>query len=220
MRRISPAELSIVAPGLLLAACKGSGVDATLGSAQTSGQTGGQTGLAAGGQVAGLPQPDPVQDPRAYCPKTVMRAGTETLDLYPLPPKKAKKVEPPTQEQLRFRAVISEVVRECDYAGEFLNMKVGVAGRVISGPSGETGTITLPVRIAVTQGDAVLYSQLHDIAATVDPGHTSGNFSFVDQAISFPKPQDKNIIVYVGFDEQRTDAAGAKGEKKDQKRVN
>jgi hypothetical protein len=96
MSRNLATNLSVLAIGLVLAACKGSGVDSTLGSAQQS------DGLAAG-QVAGLPQADPVQDLRAYCPKTVMRAGTEKLDLYPPQPKK-KNAEPPAPSQLRFRA--------------------------------------------------------------------------------------------------------------------
>jgi hypothetical protein len=200
MSRNLPGKLSVLAIGLALAACKG--VDSTLGSAQQS-----------DGLAAGLPQADPVQDLRAYCPKTVMRAGTEKLDLYPPQPKK-KNAEPPAPAELRFRATITEVARECNQAGEFLNMKVGIAGRVISGPAGETGTVLLPVRVAVTQGETVLYSQLHDIGAEILPGRTSANFSFVDAAISFPKPTAENIIVQVGFDEQRTDAPGDKQAKK------
>ncbi|GIL02045.1 MAG: hypothetical protein BroJett030_19440 [Alphaproteobacteria bacterium] len=161
---------------------------------------------AAPGQDTQPTAADEVVDLRAYCPKTVMRAGTETYNAYP---DTMKSDDPDKARKLRFRATIIEVVRECNYAGPMLNMKVGVAGRIVSGPGGETGDFRLPVRVAVTQGDTVLYSQLHDITATIPPGRPNNNFSFVDSAVSIPKPDKENIIIYVGFDELRVDLPNA-----------
>jgi len=148
--------------------------------------------------AAAAPAQEEVLDPRAYCPKTVMRAGTQTLDIFP---PKMKADDPERAKKLRFRATITEVVRECNYAGSMLNMKVGIAGRVISGPSGETGPVPLPVRVAVARGDELLYSVLHEIPADIPVGRTNTTFSFVDPAVSFAKPDRENIIIYVGFDE-------------------
>lgn len=147
------------------------------------------------------------QDLRAYCPKTAIRSGTEKLDLYP---PAGKKGEPPAPQTLRFRATITEVVRECNYAGDFLNMRVGVAGRVISGPAGETGPLTLPVRIAITQGGELIYSQLHEVPANIEPGRTNAQFTFVDSAISFLKPTAENVVVQVGFDDAPPDPKAGK----------
>jgi hypothetical protein len=144
-----------------------------------------------------------LQDPRAYCPKTVLRAGTETYNVFP---DKVKKDDPEAPRLLRFRATITEVVRECNYAGEFLNIKVGVAGRLISGPSGETGQFSMPIRVAVTAGDTVLYTKLHDVPAELPPGRPNSTFRFVDSQVSIPKPTKENVVIYVGFDEQRIDA--------------
>jgi predicted small secreted protein len=180
------------------------------------GQTGpGQTasGQAVPGQTAAAPPPaDEVQDPRAYCPKTVLRAGTETYNVFP---DKVKKDDPAAPRLLRFRATITEVVRECNYAGEFLNIKVGVAGRLISGPSGETGQFTMPLRVAVTAGETVLYTKLHEVPAELPPGRPNSTFRFVDSQVSIPKPTKENVVIYVGFDEQRTDAVN--GNKKQSK---
>ncbi|MEZ5871893.1 MAG: hypothetical protein R3D32_08600 [Nitratireductor sp.] len=153
-----------------------------------------------------LPPADAIQDLRAYCPKTVLRAGTETYDIYPA---KTRKGDPELEKKLRFRATISDVVRECNSAGAMLNIKVGVAGRLISGPASETGSFTMPLRIVVTQGDAVLYSQLHDVPGEIPPGRTNNLFSFVDGNISIPKPDKENIIIYAGFDELKKDTPGA-----------
>ena len=103
--------------------------------------------------------------------------------------------------KLLYRGSITEVVRECNSAGTFLNIRVGVRGRYLSGPQGNTGTFDMPVRVAVTQGDAVLYSTLHQIPATLQPGQQNDNFAYVDENISIPKPDSENIIIYVGYDE-------------------
>ena len=145
-----------------------------------------------------VPAPDKIQDPRAYCPQTVLRAGTETFDVYP---KGVKKEDEGASSQLKFRATISEVARECNSAGAFLNIRVGVRGRFLSGPSGEAGSYTMPLRVAVTQGEEVLYSQLHQIPAEILPGKLNGTFSYVDNNVSIPKPKEKNVVVYVGYDE-------------------
>ena len=65
-----------------------------------------------------------------------MRAGTETYNVYP---DKMKRDDPEAEKKLRFRATITDAVRECNYNGDTLNIRVGIAGRLISGPAGETG---------------------------------------------------------------------------------
>lgn len=138
------------------------------------------------------------QDLRAYCPKTVLRAGTETFRLYK---RGVKKGDENARNSVRFQGSITEVVRECNYRGNTLNVRVGVAGRVINGPSGETGTFSMPLRIAVTRGEEVLYTQLHQVVGTIQPGKTNGFFKFVDGNIMIDKPKSKNIVIYAGFDE-------------------
>lgn len=138
------------------------------------------------------------QDLRAYCPKTVLRAGTETFRVYK---RGVKKTDENARTSIRFQGSITEVVRECNYRGNQLNVRVGVAGRVINGSSAETGTFNMPLRIAVTAGDEVLYSQLHQVVGNIEPGKTNGFFKFVDGNILIEKPKSKNIIIYAGFDE-------------------
>jgi hypothetical protein len=174
----------------MLAGCNSAGtagVEDTLDVSQPANQ-----------QVTGLPKEDQVQDPRAFCPKAVIRAGTETFNVYPqgVDPEEAG-----SSAKLRWRSTISEVARECNSAGEFLNIRVGVRGRYLSGPSGETGIFTMPVRVAAVQGDTVLYSKLHQIPAEIPPGRLNGTFAYVDNEVSIPKPEGKNIVIYVGFDE-------------------
>ncbi|MCO5135131.1 MAG: hypothetical protein M9908_12455 [Phyllobacteriaceae bacterium] len=111
------AKAAAILLAAVLAGCNSAGtnnVENTLDVAN-SGQSG-----------SNVPARDAIQDPRAYCPQTVLRAGTETYDLYP---KGVSKEDEGASSQLRFRATISEIARECNSAGEFLNIRVGVRGR-------------------------------------------------------------------------------------------
>lgn len=182
--------MAVLSMAIVLGACNSagtSGVEDTLDVNQPAGQ-----------QVVGLPQEDQVQDPRAYCPRAVIRAGTETYDVYP---DGVNSDDPDASARLRWRSTISDVARECNSAGQFINIRVGVRGRYLSGPGGETGAFTMPVRVAAVQGDTVLYSELHQIPAEIPPGRLNGTFAYVDDKVSIPKPDDRNVIIYVGFDE-------------------
>lgn len=183
-------RIFVLLSGMALVGCNSSGTNTVDEALNVPSQT--------NQQIASVPAPDKIQDPRAYCPKTVLRAGTETFDVYP---DGRKTDENPDRSQLQYRATISDVARECARAGTFLNMKVGVRGRYLTGPKGEAGGFNMPIRVAVTRGDEVLYSQLHQVPANLAPGQTNNTFSYVDGNVSFPVPDAENIIVYVGFDE-------------------
>ncbi|MCB1386391.1 MAG: hypothetical protein KDJ80_10690 [Nitratireductor sp.] len=189
-----PRLLAVSAIAAMLTACNSAGNNTVENTLDVNGQN-----QAAGDpNAAPVPPADALQDPRAFCPKTVLRAGTETYDVYP---DKVKKEDEGSASQLRFRSTITETARECNSAGGFLNIRVGVRGRYLSGPKGDTGAFTMPVRIAVTRGDEVLYSQLHQIPAQLEPGRQNGTFSYVDNNVSIPKPDKENVMIYVGFDE-------------------
>lgn len=143
--------------------------------------------------------PDKSQDLRAFCPKTVIRAGTETYRTFETG---VKKDDPGAMNSLRFQATVTDVARECNYSGQQLNIRVGIRGRVINGPTGATGTITAPVRVAVVSvANDVLYSELHQVPVTIPEGGSNARFSFVDSNIFIPAPDKRNLVIYVGFDE-------------------
>ena len=138
-------------------------------------------------------------DLRAFCPKTVIRSGTETYRTFT---DGIKKEDEGALNHLEYQATISETVRECNYSPNNLNIRVGVRGRVINGPTGVTGTITAPVRVAVVNtAQDVLFSQLHQVAVTIPEGGTFARFSLVESGINVPVPKIPNLIIYVGFDE-------------------
>ncbi len=95
-------------------------------------------------------------------------------------------------------------------------MKVGIAGRVVAGPKGSAANITLadPDRgdEAVRRHRSALFRAFQD-PRLVSPAPTFGaNYNQVfDQVTMTAGPQDRNLIVYVGFDEGPKRLIGAFG---------
>ena len=59
--------------------------------------------------------------------------------------------EEPTALDLRYQVTIVRTARECHVNSGIMTMKVGVEGRVITGPAGGAGTVNVPIRLAVVQ---------------------------------------------------------------------
>jgi hypothetical protein len=134
-----------------------------------------------------------------YCPPVNIRAGTEALSQW----EKGHDGEP---DYVRFVGSIGKTARECHQNGDTLSIKVGISGRVVAGPKGAAGTVTLPLRIAVAKqvstGKGPLYSQLFKIQVPVAPPTLSADYSQTfDQVNVKVRPDDHDLIVYVGFDE-------------------
>lgn len=133
------------------------------------------------------------------CPRVSIRDGTETLRVY----EQGFEGDP---ERLRHQGSVNEVVRECDIAPDgSMELRIGVAGRLITGPVGSAGDFELPVRAAVVRrgGDSV-WSELVRVPATVQPGDTSVRFRHVTETIAVELPEGDapgHYIIYVGFDE-------------------
>jgi hypothetical protein len=86
-------------------------------------------------------------------------------------------------------------------------MKVGVEGRIILGPQGTPGQITVPLRIAIvsqTPGQSkTILTKLILIPVTVASLDDNPSFTHVEDGLTFPMPASgdlDNYIVYIGFD--------------------
>lgn len=88
-------------------------------------------------------------------------------------------------------------------------MTVVVQGRVVSGPAGGPGKVTMPIRVAATDEDKTLYSELTQHAVEI-PATGSAQFVFTKADVTLPAGAGSNVTVYVGFDE----GPPAKGKKK------
>lgn len=195
---------ALLASGLLLSACQTSGSDGILSGVLPDSMKSSPTTPSGDQVAAATPNTNPNAGTRLkntrnsltdYCPAVRIRSGTETLRSFP---QGADKENP---DNLRYQAVISQVARECAYSGQNLKINVGARGRIITGPKGGSGDVTMPIRVAVTVGRDTVYSKLHRPVETIQPGRTNAVFQFVDQEVVIPAPTATNVRVYVGFDE-------------------
>ena len=137
------------------------------------------------------------------CPEVTVRPGTATLMVSTPKPAGAEL----TAMDLRYQGTLVQFSRECGVRPGFMTMKVGVHGRVITGPAGGPGTIDVPLRIAVVQEGPepkTVLSKLARLSVNVAGEPAFADFTHVDQDVTFPLPRNApdiaNYVVYVGFD--------------------
>jgi len=133
-------------------------------------------------------------DLRAYCPRILLREGTAILKTY-TPGNDGDAGE------IVYLATITDATRTCNYQGGQLYMQVVAAGRVVEGPKGKAGTVELPVRVVVRQGESLPYSELGKIEVAIAPNAGATQFIFKDDRIAIPAPSARNLQILVGFDE-------------------
>ena len=130
----------------------------------------------------------------AYCPTLTLREGTAYFNTYA----RGGQDDP---AKIVYQASIGEVTRDCKRANGQLSMNVAAAGRVVPGPQGTAGSITMPIRVVVMRGTEVLYSQLHQYKVQVSDTSSATQFMFNDPNVVVPEPTSNNYQVFVGYDE-------------------
>ncbi|HWK65262.1 MAG TPA: hypothetical protein VNS34_09995 [Rhizobiaceae bacterium] len=131
---------------------------------------------------------------RAYCPAVTLRDGTTVLRTYA----KGGQDDP---QKLAYQASISDVTRSCTRSDTQMTINVAAAGRVVTGPAGTAGTVTLPIRVVVVRGEEVLYSQLHKRQVDITNPAAATQYVFNDPNVVIPLPEPGTIQVFVGYDE-------------------
>ena len=136
------------------------------------------------------------------CPDVKVRNGAATLTIG-MNPKEAE----PSPLQVRYQGSIVRMARECHVAGGVMTMKVGIEGRIITGPAGGPGNVDVPLRLAVVQegvSPKTIVSNFGKETVTLSGESDRVNFTHIDSNISFPMPRPAglidNYVVYVGFD--------------------
>src|SRR5664280_2426178 len=136
------------------------------------------------------------------CPEVQVRTGAATLMIGSKPGEGE-----PAALDVRYQGSIIRTARECHVNAGIMTMKVGIEGRVITGPAGAPGTVDVPLRIAVVEegvSPKAVVSKFGRETVTVNNSVDRVNFTHVDPDISFPLPQPLGLIeryvVYVGFD--------------------
>ncbi|HVY59045.1 MAG TPA: hypothetical protein VHA77_14430 [Xanthobacteraceae bacterium] len=145
--------------------------------------------------VAGGPPPSDFN-----CPSVDIRQGAGTLSVT------APNAAGQNALGLRYQVNFGQTARECVVLGATVTMKVGVEGRVILGPAGGPGQLTVPLRYALVQEGTTpktIWTKLYKVPVTIPPDQTNVPFTHVedDMTIPVPKPAELDAyVIYVGFD--------------------
>ena len=198
VKSLSPKALLAIGGVAFLSACQTSGPDGILSGVlpkkkepQQVAANGPETGTNPNAKSKLINVRNSLTD---YCPAVRIRAGTESIRLY-------KGKDRSNGDNVRYQATLTKVARECAYVGQNLEITIGALGRVITGPAGGAGSVTLPIRVAVQQGGCSRHFELHQTQAAIAQGSTYSKFEFVDDKIVIPAPTSTNVRIFLGFDE-------------------
>ena len=156
--------------------------------------------------ILGAPKPGATEADQAFkpddlsCPEVTVRAGAGTLLLG----SKASVGEVNAMD-LRYQGTLVRFARECKTAAGVMTMKVGIEGRVITGPAGGPGLVEVPLRLAVVQEGPNPKTVVSKLArVSVDVNTSTVDFTHIDPEVAFPLPRPlgalDQYVVYVGFD--------------------
>lgn len=129
-----------------------------------------------------------------FCPRVALRDGTAFFNSYA----KGGQDDP---AKLLYQTALTDVTRACTRSDGQLTIVVSVAGKVVPGPAGAPGNLTLPIRIAAIQGTTVVYSELKKYQVAVTDTSAATQFVYGDTKITIPEPTKRDVMIFAGFDE-------------------
>ncbi len=129
-----------------------------------------------------------------YCPEVRIFDGAQLMRTY----ERGHQDDP---DYVTWQASFGKTARECLYDAQGnVTIKIGVSGRAVLGPKGNNDAITVPIKIAVIKyKESVLATDRFSPSIAI-PQQGSGVFTEVRE-ITVPSPgQNRDYLVYVGFD--------------------
>ncbi len=105
---------------------------------------------------------------------------------------------------LRHQFAISETARECSVANKQISIRVGVAGRVIAGPAGGSGAVTMPLRVGIRReaDKKILVSKVVNISVTIPAGAANTTFAVVSDPLVVPwlrEEADEDYMIVISL---------------------
>jgi hypothetical protein len=128
------------------------------------------------------------------CPQIVIRDEGAVYKTY------AKGVKDDPQ-QLTYQASLVQGTRQCTTDGTAMNMTIVIQGRLVAGPVGGPGKVTLPIKVSVQDGDTVLYTDTTNYDAEIPAGQGSAQFLYTDSKIHVTGGAAGFVSVYVSFEQ-------------------
>jgi hypothetical protein len=142
---------------------------------------------------------------QAFCPTVVMLDQTAIYRAY-------AKGGQDNPDKLLYQASLADATRQCTANETTMTINVVTQGRLVEGPAGAPGKITLPMSVDVVDGDKVIYSQ--KVAFPIDLPAGGTQFIFQKADVQIPNAQggaSRFTRVRVGFDNGPVKKPGKRG---------
>ncbi|MDO8978623.1 MAG: hypothetical protein Q7V17_05255 [Afipia sp.] len=202
LKRAAMAALAVAASTALSGCGGGSMSGGSSGSSSTGSSIGSKFSQLFGSSsqeasTSSSPSTQATQNSDLTCPSVAIRFGASTLAVG-LPGK------PASGNDLRYQGSITRTARDCNLQSGQVTARIGVVGRIISGPAGAPATVDVPMRVAVVQEGApekVIVTKAFRTTVAMEGENTE--FSIVAEDIVYPAPTEAandKYIFYVGFD--------------------
>jgi hypothetical protein len=160
-----------------------------------------QSTAAAESAAAATPTADDIE-----CPKMDIRQGASTLLIN-------GSSTAGDALALRYQGTFVRAARECRVQNGQLNIKIGVEGRVILGPAGAPGELTVPLRLALVQEklneSKPIWSKFYPVHVVIPPQAPNVNFTHISEDLTIPLPGAEaldQMMIYIGFDPTSAEA--------------
>jgi hypothetical protein len=131
------------------------------------------------------------------CPSVDVPSGTATYQLF-------ERVGQTEMTDLRYQGYFRRFARECKAEGDNVSIRVGVAGRLVTGPKGASGqTLELPIRFVLADtDDKPVVSRLVKVKVTIPANEGGEEFQQVEELGPIPMPPGRlsGWKLMVGFD--------------------
>jgi hypothetical protein len=107
---------------------------------------------------------------------------------------------------VKYLASFVKTARECDVHGDNVTIRVGVQGRVVVGPAGSPGTVTIPLRYALVKEGLepmVVWTKFFSFNVSIPSTNLNVPFTHIEEEMTVPIPKADELaayVVYIGFD--------------------
>lgn len=103
--------------------------------------------------------------------------------------------------KLTVQASLADATRSCRMNETNLVVTVVAQGRVLAGPAGKPGTVSLPILVTASDGTSELYRQVSVVEASTAPDGSAGQFIFTNDQVAIPGGAGRFTKIFVGFDD-------------------
>jgi len=107
---------------------------------------------------------------------------------------------------VKYLASFVKTARECDVHGDNVTIRVGVQGRVVVGPAGSPGTVTIPLRYALVKEGLepmVVWTKFFSFNVSIPSTNLNVPFTHIEEEMTVPIPKADELtayVIYIGFD--------------------